>query len=136
MALETIDLRTKEDPRPLQISGLLGAEDQAKIVSLLHKFKDCFAWHYIEMPGLNSTLVEYRMPINEGYKPIKNINGAMLKDEYPMSMADLSIDAVAKHKVLSFMNGNAGYNQIKMAKEEIHKQLLDAQDMSKHMNTW
>ncbi|KAM2151860.1 hypothetical protein ACFX1R_046266 [Malus domestica] len=102
MALETIDLRTKEDPRPLQISGLLGAEDQAKIVSLLHK----------------------------------NINGAMLKDEYPMSMADLSIDAVAKHKVLSFMNGNAGYNQIKMAKEEIHKQLLDAQDMSKHMNTW
>ncbi|CAN6565789.1 unnamed protein product [Malus baccata var. baccata] len=36
-------------------------------------------------------------------------------------MADLSIDAVAKHKVLSFMDGNAGYNQIKMALEDIHK---------------
>ncbi|KAM1068413.1 hypothetical protein ACFX2A_000386 [Malus domestica] len=36
-------------------------------------------------------------------------------------MADLSIDAVAKHKILSFMDGNAGYNQIKMAKEDIHK---------------
>ncbi|KAM1281988.1 hypothetical protein ACFX2H_022403 [Malus domestica] len=36
-------------------------------------------------------------------------------------MADLSIDAVAKHKVLSFMDGNASYNQIKMAKEDIHK---------------
>ncbi|XP_070667906.1 uncharacterized protein [Malus domestica] len=36
-------------------------------------------------------------------------------------MADLSIDAVAKHKVLSFMDGNAGYNQIKMAPEDIHK---------------
>ena len=36
-------------------------------------------------------------------------------------MADLSVDAVAKHKVLSFMDGNAGYNQIKMAKEDIHK---------------
>ncbi|KAM1006308.1 hypothetical protein ACFX2A_003076 [Malus domestica] len=43
----------------------------------------------------------------------RNINGATPKDEYPMPMADLSIDAVAKHKVLSFMDGNAGYNQIK-----------------------
>ncbi|CAN6560039.1 unnamed protein product [Malus baccata var. baccata] len=38
-----------------------------------------------------------------------------------MAMVDISIDAVAKHKVLSFMNGNAGYNQIKMALEDIHK---------------
>ncbi|KAM2134461.1 hypothetical protein ACFX1R_004474 [Malus domestica] len=64
--LETIDLGTKEDPRPIQISGLLKTEDQAKVVSLLHKFKDCFAWHYTEMLGLNSTLVEHRMPIKEG----------------------------------------------------------------------
>ncbi|CAN6678263.1 unnamed protein product [Malus baccata var. baccata] len=51
----------------------------------------------------------------------KNINGATPKDEYPMPMADLSIDAIAKHKVLSFMDENAGYNQIKMAQEDIHK---------------
>ena len=51
----------------------------------------------------------------------RNINGATPKDEYPMLMADLSIDAVVKHKVLSFIDGNAGYNQIKMAKEDIHK---------------
>ncbi|KAM2114612.1 hypothetical protein ACFX1Q_023128 [Malus domestica] len=38
-----------------------------------------------------------------------------------MSMADHFIDAVAKHKVLSFIDGNAGYNQIKMTKEDIHK---------------
>ncbi|KAM0991179.1 hypothetical protein ACFX2I_009594 [Malus domestica] len=41
--LETIDLGTKEDPRPIQISGLLEAEDQAKIVSIMYEFKDCFA---------------------------------------------------------------------------------------------
>ncbi|KAM1431883.1 hypothetical protein ACFXTO_014474 [Malus domestica] len=40
--LETIDLGTKEDLRPIQISGLLEAKDRAKIVSLLHEFKDCF----------------------------------------------------------------------------------------------
>ncbi|KAM1729768.1 hypothetical protein ACFX12_020110 [Malus domestica] len=68
------------------------------------------------MPGLDSTLVEHMMPIKEGFKPVKqaprmiNINEAMPKDEYRMPMADLSIDAVAKHKVLSFMEGNAIYN--------------------------
>ncbi|CAN6678906.1 unnamed protein product [Malus baccata var. baccata] len=176
--LEVIDLGTEEDPRPIQISGLLRIEDRAKIISLLQEFKDCFAWHYTEMPGLDPALVEHRMPIKEGYKPVKqaprrmskeieekvkeeierlvkagfirpakyvewfanivpvlkaitkavrccvdywNINSATPKDEYPMPMADLSIDAVAKHKVLSFMDGNAGYNQIKMAPEDIHK---------------
>ncbi|CAN6554159.1 unnamed protein product [Malus baccata var. baccata] len=49
--LETIDLRTKEDPRPIQISGLLETEDRARIVNFLHEFKYCFAWHYTEMPG-------------------------------------------------------------------------------------
>ncbi|CAN6719462.1 unnamed protein product [Malus baccata var. baccata] len=119
--LEVIELRTNEDPRPIQISGLLERDDRAQIICLLQEFRDCFAWHYTEMPGLDATLVEHRMPINEGYKPIKNINGATPKDKYPMPMADLSIDAVAKNKVLSFMDGNTGYNQIKMAPEDIHK---------------
>ncbi|KAM2557547.1 hypothetical protein TB2_014658 [Malus domestica] len=176
--LEVIELGTKKDPRPLQISGLLESEDRAQIICLLQEFRDCFAWHYTEMPGLDATLVEHKMPIKEGYKPVKqaprrmsneieekvkeeierlikakfirpakyvewlanivsvlkvvtkavrccvdykNINGATPKDEYPMPMAELSIDAVAKHKVLSFMDGNPGYNQIKMAPEDIHK---------------
>ncbi|KAB2625793.1 hypothetical protein D8674_017453 [Pyrus ussuriensis x Pyrus communis] len=114
--LETINFGTEEDPRPIQLSGLLEARDRAKIVDLLYEFKDCFVWHYIKIPRLDSNLVEHIMPIKEG-----NINEVTPKDEYTMPMADLSIDGVAKHKVLSFMNGNAGYNQIKMAKEDIHK---------------
>ncbi|KAB2617563.1 S2-RNase [Pyrus ussuriensis x Pyrus communis] len=176
--IETIDLGTQGDPRPIQISGMLEVEVRAKIVSLPHEFKNCFAWHYTKMLGLDSTLAEHRMLIKKGYKPVKqapwrmskeieeqvkkgikrlvkagfirptkyvewlanivpvlkvitnaiqccvdyrNINGATPKDEYPMPMVDLSIDAVAKHKVLSFMDGNAGCNQIKMTKEDIHK---------------
>ncbi|CAN6557364.1 unnamed protein product [Malus baccata var. baccata] len=106
--LEVIDLGTEEDPRPMQVSGLLETNDRAKIVCLLQEFKDCFAWHYTKMPV--RCCVDYR-----------NINGAIPKHEYPMPMADLSIDAVAKHKVLSFMDGNAGYNQINMAQEDTHK---------------
>jgi hypothetical protein len=42
-------------------------------------------------------------------------------DGYPMLIADVLIDAAAGHKVISFMDGNAGYNQIFMAKEDIAK---------------
>ena len=42
-------------------------------------------------------------------------------DGYPMPMADMLVDAVAGHKVISFMDGNAGYNQIFMAEEDIAK---------------
>ncbi|KAM1297746.1 hypothetical protein ACFX2F_024651 [Malus domestica] len=53
--LEVIELGIKEDPRPIQISGLLESEDRAQIIYLLQEFRDCFAWHYIEMPGLDAT---------------------------------------------------------------------------------
>ena len=42
-------------------------------------------------------------------------------DGYPMPIADMLVDAAAGHKVVSFMDGNAGYNQIFMAEEDIAK---------------
>ena len=38
-----------------------------------------------------------------------------------MSIADMLVDAAAGHKVISFMDDNAGYNQIFMAEEDIAK---------------
>jgi hypothetical protein len=35
---------------------------------------------------------------------------AMPKDEYLMSVTDMLIDATARHKMVSFLNGNVGYN--------------------------
>ena len=45
----------------------------------------------------------------------------MPMDGYPMAVADMLVDGAAGHKVISFMDGNAGYNQIFMAEEDIHK---------------
>ncbi|CAL2228520.1 unnamed protein product [Prunus armeniaca] len=36
-------------------------------------------------------------------------------------MADLLVDGAAKHEILSFMDGHSGYNQIFIAKEDVHK---------------
>jgi hypothetical protein len=38
-----------------------------------------------------------------------------------MPVADMLVDAAAGHKVISFMDGNARYNQIFMAEEDVHK---------------
>jgi hypothetical protein len=51
----------------------------------------------------------------------RDLNRATPKDEYPMPVAETLINAAAGHKMLSFMDGNAGYNQIFMASEDIHK---------------
>jgi hypothetical protein len=42
-------------------------------------------------------------------------------DEYPMPVADLLIDSTSGNKVISFLDDNAGYNQIFMAKEDVSK---------------
>ncbi|CAL9012218.1 unnamed protein product [Prunus brigantina] len=51
----------------------------------------------------------------------RNLNHATPKDEYPMPMSDLLEDGAAKHELLSFMDGHAGYNQIFIAEEDVHK---------------
>ncbi len=51
----------------------------------------------------------------------RDLNKATPKDEYPMPVADQLVDATSGNKILSFMDGNAGYNQIFMAEEDIHK---------------
>ncbi|KAM1923979.1 hypothetical protein ACFX15_021817 [Malus domestica] len=175
--LEQINVGTAEDPWPLFISAWLPQHVKTKLCNLLKEFKDCFAWSYHEMPGLDRTLVEHELRIKPGCKPFhqpprrfstevqlgikneliqllkagfiqttryvkwlanivpvlkksgalcicidfQNLNLATPKDEYPMPISDLLIDAAANHGILSFMDGHAGYNQIFIAEADVHK---------------
>jgi hypothetical protein len=51
----------------------------------------------------------------------RDLNRATPKDEYAMPVVETLINVAASNKILSFMDGNAGYNQIFMAPEDIHK---------------
>jgi len=51
----------------------------------------------------------------------RDLNRATTMDGYPMPVADLLVNATSGHKVISFMDGNARYNQILMAEEDISK---------------
>jgi hypothetical protein len=50
-----------------------------------------------------------------------DFNRATPNDEYPMPVVETLINAAVGYKILSFMDGDAGYNQIFMAPEGIHK---------------
>jgi hypothetical protein len=51
----------------------------------------------------------------------RNLNRATPKDEYSMPVANLLVDSASGNKVISFLDGNARYNQIFMAKEDVSK---------------
>ena len=41
------------------------------MVELLKEYKDCFAWNYDELLGLERELVEHKLPIKPGYKLVE-----------------------------------------------------------------
>jgi hypothetical protein len=51
----------------------------------------------------------------------RDLNKAMPMDGYLMPVADALVNAATGHKVINFMDGNVGYNQIFMAIEDIAK---------------
>jgi hypothetical protein len=51
----------------------------------------------------------------------RNLNKATPKDEYSMPIADMLIHNASRHRVISFLDGNAGYNQNFMAEEDMSK---------------
>jgi hypothetical protein len=54
------------------------------------------------------------------YVDFRDLNRATPKDEYLMPIMETLISAVVSNKILSFRDGNVGYNQIFMAVEDIH----------------
>ena len=53
-----------------------------------------------------------------------------------MPVAETLINAAAGHKMMSFMDGNAGYNQIFMAPEDVNKTAFRVQVQLACSSTW
>jgi hypothetical protein len=50
-----------------------------------------------------------------------NLNRATSKDEYPMHVVDVMINNASGNRLISYLDGNAGYNQIVMVEEDAFK---------------
>ncbi|MCI14666.1 hypothetical protein A2U01_0035798, partial [Trifolium medium] len=70
--LEEVNLTEEgEKPKPTYVSSLLEKSLKQEIIKILKEFKECFAWEFTDMPGLDRTLVEHRLPLKAGKKPVK-----------------------------------------------------------------
>ena len=48
----------------------------------------------------------------------RDLNKACPKDDFPIPISEILVDATMNHEIFSFMDGYSGYNQIKMAPED------------------
>ena len=64
-----VNLGTEEEKKVMYISSHLTQEQFDKVLAMVKKFKDFFAWDYTELPGLDRTLVEHRLPIKKEHLP-------------------------------------------------------------------
>jgi hypothetical protein len=174
--LEGINIGDGKTPRPTFVNRTLETDPRDEMISLLKEYSDCFAWNYIEMPGLSREIVERQLPIKSGLRPFKqkprtfrpdllprmkdkihrlleanfirpykytewvsnimpvekkesgklrvcidfcNLNRATPKYDYHMPIADTLINNASGNRIISFLDGSAGYNQIFMAEEDV-----------------
>jgi hypothetical protein len=72
---------TDDKPSPTFISANLESDFREELIKLLKVYKDCFAWDYSEMLGLDRSIVEHRLPIKSSFKPYKQPPQKIYKDE-------------------------------------------------------
>jgi hypothetical protein len=71
--LEKIDIGDGDKPTTVFISANLDSSFRRELIKVLKEYKDCFAWDYSEMPGLDHFIVEHRLPIKPGLNLTSNL---------------------------------------------------------------
>ena len=61
--LEVVNLGSEEDPKEVKIGASLHPDVKSKLIELLKEYVDIFAWSYQDMPGLDTDIVEHRLPL-------------------------------------------------------------------------
>jgi hypothetical protein len=69
--LEEIDIGPGDKPHPTFISKKLDPSLREPTIALLKEYSDCFAWDYIEMRGLDRSIVEHQLPLRKGFRPFQ-----------------------------------------------------------------
>ena len=69
--LEEVDIGPEDKPRPTFISKKLDPVLREEMIALPKEYRDCFAWDYTEMPGLDRSIIEHRLPLKKGFRPFQ-----------------------------------------------------------------
>ncbi|RVW96481.1 Retrovirus-related Pol polyprotein from transposon 17.6 [Vitis vinifera] len=68
---EIVDFSTADQPRELRIGLDLSSDERDSLIQLLRSYLDIFAWSYEDMPGLDPSIVQHRLPLLPHARPVK-----------------------------------------------------------------
>jgi hypothetical protein len=68
--LEEVDIGPGDKPWPTFVSKKLDPSLRELMIALLKEYYDCFAWDYTKMPGLDRSIIEHRLPLKKGFRPL------------------------------------------------------------------
>ncbi|RDX69713.1 hypothetical protein CR513_51131, partial [Mucuna pruriens] len=68
---EIINIGEKGSIKEVKIGRNLRANVKRQMVELLEEYSDVFAWSYHDMPGLDTSIVQHRLPIKPGATPVR-----------------------------------------------------------------
>ena len=63
---------TTDQPRELKFGSDLSTDEQERFIQLLGSYLDVFAWSYEDMPGLDPSIVQHRLPLLPHVRPVKH----------------------------------------------------------------
>jgi hypothetical protein len=66
--LEEVDTGPGDKPQPTFISKKFDPSLREPMIALLKECSDCFAWDYTEMPRLDKSIIEHRLPLKKGFR--------------------------------------------------------------------
>jgi hypothetical protein len=66
--LEEVDIGPGDKPRPTFISKKYDPSLLEPMIALLKEYSDYFAWDYMEMPGLDRSIIEHWLPLKKGFQ--------------------------------------------------------------------
>jgi len=66
-----VDVGSQAHPKPISISESLTFIEREKLIALIRKYIDVFAWSYEDMPGLDPQIAMHRLNIKPDAKPVQ-----------------------------------------------------------------
>jgi hypothetical protein len=67
--LEEVNIGPGDKPQPTFISKKFDPSLRELMIALLKEYSNCFACDYMEMPGLDRSIIEHRLPLKKGFHP-------------------------------------------------------------------
>ncbi|GKB68408.1 putative nucleotidyltransferase, ribonuclease H [Tanacetum coccineum] len=117
---------------PVIISSQLSAQNKSKLVSVLKKHKEAFAWKTIDIPGICPSFCKHNIQLLDDKKLVvqkqrrlnpnmqevvkkeivKLLDTATTKDHFPLPFMDQMLERLAGNKYFCFLDGFSEYFQI------------------------